>query len=140
MFVINDIISFVDANNEKQIERILWIDEGNVICYTINVEKTNALPIKRKVTDLNQMFTEKLLSFVDGEPYSFIYQIEDQISEKNKQLRDERWECIEQLVLQEPDIYESAERGQKLKPLWLTKERRNAFFINIWFNIGKEAK
>ncbi|MCM3390301.1 Mu transposase C-terminal domain-containing protein [Ureibacillus chungkukjangi] len=136
MFVINDIISFVDANNEKQIERILWIDEGNVICYTINVEKTNALPIKRKVTDLNQMFTEKLLSFVDGEPYSFIYQIEDQISEKNKQLRDERWECIEQLVLQEPDIYESAERGQKIKAAMVNKGKTKRllykYLVQYW--------
>ena len=44
MFVINDIISIQEADGKKQLERILWIDEGNVICYTINIEKENTLP------------------------------------------------------------------------------------------------
>ncbi|ATP42150.1 DNA-binding protein [Solibacillus sp. R5-41] len=115
MFVINDIISFEEAIGEKQLERILWIDEGNVICYTINIEKVNALPIKRKISDLEQLFADQLLSLVDSDPYGFVYQVEEKISERNLILRDERWKSIESMVLQEPDIYEKDKRGQLVR-------------------------
>lgn len=115
MFVINDIISIEEANGQKQMERILWIDEGNVICYTINIEKVNALPIKRKISDLQQLFTEQLLLLIDSDPHAFVYQDEEQLSGKNKLLREERWQCIEHMVLQEPDVYESSRRGQLIK-------------------------
>lgn len=111
MFVINDIISFEEANGEKQLERILWIDEGNVICYSVNIEKSKAYPVKRKISDLHQLFAEQLLYFADNDPYAFVYQDEAQISEKNKLLRDDRWKSIESIVLKEPDIYESKKRG-----------------------------
>lgn len=115
MFVVNDIISIKELIGEKQLERILWIDQSNVICYTINVEKEKALPIMRKISDLEQLHGEQLVSFVDYELYSFIYQDEENISENNKLLRDERWECIEHLTLQEPAIYESLKRGPLIK-------------------------
>ncbi|NNU85411.1 hypothetical protein ETC05_16940 [Geobacillus sp. BMUD] len=84
MFVINDIISIEEASGKKQLERILWIDEGNVICYTIDIEKEKALPIKRKISDLQQLHAEQLLSFIDNDPYGFIYQDEEQLPEKIK--------------------------------------------------------
>lgn len=115
MFVINDIISIEEANGQKQMERILWIDEGNVICYTINIEKVNALPTKRKISDLQQLFTEQLLLMIDSDPHAFVYQDEEQLSGKNKLLREKRWQCIEHMVLQEPDVYESSRRGQLIK-------------------------
>jgi hypothetical protein len=136
MFVINDIISIEEANGEKQIERILWIDEGNVICYTINVEKEKALPIKRKISDLQQLYAEQLLSFIDNDPYGFIYQDEEQLSEKNKMLRDERWECIEHMVLQEPEIYESETRGSLIRMAMektgKTKRLLYKYMIQYW--------
>ncbi|SDN50056.1 Mu transposase, C-terminal [Psychrobacillus sp. OK028] len=112
MFIINDIISIEEVNGDKHVERILWIDEGNVICYTIQIEKENALPIKRKISDLHQLHSEELLSFFDREPYSFIYQAEDQLSDERKLLRDKRWELIKNLVSHEPEIYESENRGR----------------------------
>ena len=61
------------------------------------------------------MHEEQLLSLVDSDPYGFIYQDEGQISEKSKKLRDERWECIKDMVLLEPDIYEANKRGPLIK-------------------------
>ncbi|GAB6513226.1 TPA: transposase [Bacillus cereus] len=115
MFVINDIISIQEADGNKRLERIIWMDEGNVICYTIDMEKKKALPIKWRTSDLQQLHEEQLLSLVDSDPYGFIYQDEGQISEKSKKLRDERWECIKDMVLLEPDIYEANKRGPLIK-------------------------
>ncbi|BCC09774.1 TPA: Mu transposase C-terminal domain-containing protein [Bacillus cereus] len=115
MFVINDIISIEEAYGKKRLERIIWIDEGNVICYTIDMEKKSTIPIKRKISDLQQLHTEQLLSLIKSDPYGFIYQDEEQLSEKSKQLRDERWKCIKSIASQEPDIYESDKRGRLIR-------------------------
>jgi hypothetical protein len=115
MFVINDIISIEEADGKKRMERIIWIDEGNIICNTIDMEKESTLPIKRKISDLQQLHDEQLLFLIDSDPYGFIYQQEEQLSEKSKELRDERWECIKDMVSQEPDIYESDKRGRLIK-------------------------
>lgn len=112
MFVINDIISIEEAAGKKRSERILWIDEGNIICYTIDMDKKSKFPIKRKISDLQQLHGEQLLSLIDSDPYGFIYQDEEQLSEKSKDLRDARWECIKDMVLQEPDIFERDKRGR----------------------------
>lgn len=115
MFAINDIISFEEANGQKQVERILWIDDGNVICYTINIEEVKALPVKRKISDLNQLFEERILSLVNIDPFGFVYKDEEQLSEKEKLLRDQRWNSIEKIVMQEPEVYESQKRGLLIK-------------------------
>ncbi|MDP4086126.1 MAG: transposase [Bacillota bacterium] len=115
MFVINDIISIEEVGGKKRLERIIWIDDGNIICYTIDMEKESTLPIKRKISDLQQMHDEQLLSLMDSDPYGFIYQKEEQLSDKSKELRDERWECIKDIVLQEPYIYEADKRGSLIR-------------------------
>jgi hypothetical protein len=115
MFVINDIICIEEADGKKRMERIIWMDEGNVICYTIGIDKESTLPIKRMISSLLQLHKEHLLSFLDSDPYGFIYQEEELISEKSKNLRDTRWECIKDIVSQEPDVYEGDKRGPLIK-------------------------
>ena len=60
-------------------------------------------------------YTEQLLSLIKSDPYGFIYQDEEQLSEKSKKLRDERWKCIKSIASQEPDIYESDKRGRLIR-------------------------
>lgn len=115
MFVINDIFSIEEADGKKRLERILWIDEGNIICYTIDIERESTLPIKRKISDLQRLHAEQLLFIVDSDPYGFIYQDEEQFSKKSKELRDERWQCIKDMVSQEPHIFEGDKRGRLIK-------------------------
>lgn len=79
MFVVNDIISIEEVDGKKQMERIIWVDEGSIICYTIDIENEKGLPIKRKISDLQQLHEEQLLSLVDSDPYGFIYQNEEQL-------------------------------------------------------------
>jgi Integrase core domain/Mu transposase, C-terminal len=115
MFVLNDIISIQEVGGNTRIERIVWIDEGNVICYTINMDKESTTPAMRKISDLKELYDEQLLLLVDQDPYGYIYQHEEQLSDKSKELRDERWGFIKELVSQEPEIFERNKRGQLIK-------------------------
>ncbi|ANC75501.1 hypothetical protein ABE65_000925 [Fictibacillus phosphorivorans] len=112
MFIVNDVYQIEDASGREQLERILWIDDGHAVCFCIDLEKENALPIKRTISDLQQLHGEGLVTLVNEEPYPFIYQSEEYFTEKNKGLRDERWSSIENMVCKEPEIYESKNRGK----------------------------
>ncbi|UPM54533.1 Mu transposase C-terminal domain-containing protein [Gottfriedia acidiceleris] len=115
MFVSNEIISFKGADGESFRERILWIDEDYVICYTINLNDNNALPIKRKISDLEQLLIEKILTSKNKDPYFYIYEQEEQIPERHKEIRDERWKIIETMCLMEPEVYEKSKRGSLIQ-------------------------
>ncbi|QHA90171.1 Mu transposase C-terminal domain-containing protein [Bacillus sp. N1-1] len=140
MFLINDVIQVEGANGEKQVERILWIDEGYKVCYSIDIRAKSAMPIKRRLSDLEQLHKEQLLSILNENEYDFIYQQEDQLSEKSKLLRDERWEAIENLVLAEPDIYEKSKRGKLIKKAAKTtnKNKRHLYrYLHQYWQRGQ---
>lgn len=140
MFIVNDIVSIAEANGKRCTERILWIDEGNTICYTIFLEAESALPIKRKISDLEQLHKEGQLTFVTEDMFGFIFQDDDQISEKNRCLRDERWDCIKNLVLKEPDIYESSKRGKMIKKAVLQTGKNKRLLYKYMVQFWKRGK
>lgn len=110
MFVENEIIQFTDASGKEFTERILWIDAGYVICFTISVFDEKALPIKRKISELEKLRSEGILIFVE-EVYPLVYRDEKQIPDNQKLIRDSRWEIIKNICLKEPDIYQLEKRG-----------------------------
>lgn len=136
MFVINDLICIEEIGGNKLTERIIWIDEGNIICYTIAIDRKNTLPIKRKISSLLQLHQEKLLKFIDNDPFGYIYKEESQISEKNKKIRDERWQSIKDIVSQEPEIFERDSRGQFIKKVIDEKKKSKPlvykYLVQYW--------
>ncbi|MEC2074818.1 Mu transposase C-terminal domain-containing protein [Metabacillus fastidiosus] len=116
MFAKNEIIKFADASGEIMIERILWIDEGYVICYTINIIDETTLPIKRKLSDLEELSREGNLEFIE-ELFPYIYMSEEQIPIKSRNLRDKRWEIVRELCELEPEIFIREKRGNIVKQL-----------------------
>lgn len=115
MFYVNNLITLTELDGQEKTERILWIDEGAVICYTIDITDPKAFPKKRKLTELQSFHDDQLLIFEQEDSYSYIFLAEDQLSAKSKKLRDERWAVIEPIVASEPEIYQSSERGRLIR-------------------------
>jgi Mu transposase, C-terminal/Integrase core domain len=140
MFVVNDVYKFQDASGEEQVERIIWIDEGNVICYSIDIQRKKSYPIKRLLSDLQQLFEENLLSFINEDPYSFIYVNEVLLSDKHKMIRDDRWSLIEDIVNQEPEIFERAKRGEIIKLAAEKHSKHKRFFYEYLIQYWQRGK
>ncbi|TWT08192.1 DDE-type integrase/transposase/recombinase [Planococcus sp. CPCC 101016] len=113
--IVNEQESSESGIRNESIERILWIDEGGVICYTIEINRSTAMPVKRSFTDLNQQLDENLITLHITEPFASVYQSEEKISIKSKQCRDQRWELIKTLINDEPRIYEPDWRGKMIR-------------------------
>jgi Integrase core domain/Mu transposase, C-terminal len=123
VFVENEIIRFFDANEKQFTERILWIDEGYKICFTIAIFEMKALPTKRLLSELEELLCEGRLEIIN-EVFPTVYRSEDQISEEQKRIRDDRWNIIKEVCLVEPGIYEKEKRGQLVKS-WVEETKKS---------------
>lgn len=114
--LVNQLISFKKSNGENETERIIWIDENNVILFTININFSNALPMIRTRKEINEAFENQELIKIDNDPYlTFID--EENLSDKDKVIRDKAWQIIEKIAGKEnePDIFYKIHRGPLVK-------------------------
>lgn len=108
---VNEILENTDT---KQIFRVLWIDEGNVIAYLIDVFDDKALPFKRTVSELREEILFDILIKIKEDPFLILNNVEG-LPEKHVELRNNAWQVIKNLVSQEPGIFEKKERSQLIK-------------------------
>lgn len=116
MLVVNSILEWVNASKE-QIERVLWINGDGSELVVISLSDPKALPEWKNFIDIKQALNngEVIKRIVD--PYPVFSVPEEQILEKNKYRRDHAWELIQDLVTDEPNIYQRDGRGSRVHQL-----------------------
>lgn len=53
MLVVNNLISFTDSENEKVVERVLWLNKAHDYGYFFNIHNTS-LPYERNISDVEE--------------------------------------------------------------------------------------
>ena len=109
---VNELIK--DVETEK-IYRLLWIDEGNIVTYVIDIDDEKALPFSLSIKEISQGLIDDMYikeSYVINNTILL-----NDIPEKLLIHRDKAWSIIGNLVLDEPAIYKQEERGQLIKQL-----------------------
>lgn len=91
--------------------RILWIDEGNLLTFLIEVTEKKALPFSLTIKEVSQNMMDGLFIKIDSLEESF-YVESSNIPEKQLMQRDKAWSLIKDLVVNEPDIYQKDKRGK----------------------------
>ncbi|MCB7070930.1 hypothetical protein LIZ76_13280 [Caldibacillus sp. 210928-DFI.2.22] len=76
-----------------EIYRILWIDDGNVVAYLIDIYDEKALPFKRLIQELTDEILEESLIKIKEDP--FICSGIQDIPEKYIVLRNQAWKVID---------------------------------------------
>ena len=115
---VNELIE--DITNNK-IYRLLWIDETNTISYVIDIESSKALPMLLKINELAQGLLEGI--YVKLEIKNGNHQIvRDDLTDKERVIRDNAWELIKDLVQNEPSIFISQLRGKEVQKLGREKQ------------------
>jgi hypothetical protein len=117
--VVNSIIEMLneDGNSEK-LYRVLWVDgEQNVVLMNISDPKKMELPKVWDYQDLVRELDEKRSIISQIEIDMRLLSPEEEYLEKFIENRNRRWELIKEIVVKEPDIYISAERGKLIRQL-----------------------
>lgn len=111
MLSVNEVFQDVDSS---KVYRVLWIDDGNVIAYLIDIYHDNALPFGESMKNLFDGFVSGRFSKVVAPNLISVIACEE-LSEKEILIRDKAWNKIKELVKREPEIYKRKERGELIK-------------------------
>ncbi|MBC1258918.1 DNA-binding protein, partial [Trichormus variabilis V5] len=90
--------------NTHIVERIIWIDEGYIIAFVIDINAKKGLPEPRKISDILEAITEGIAFKQQQDPWARIIRDEN-LTDKEKEYRDKAWEIISSLIIEEPSIY-----------------------------------
>lgn len=109
-FFINEILQDVIQN---KLFRILWIDDDNTIAFIIELNNEKALPIKQMISEMREEIVMGNLIKLKDDP--FIVNTIEKYTQKHIDSRDQAWQIIKEMVLDEPDIYEKHIRTVYIK-------------------------
>jgi len=113
LLTINTLISWKTDDDNKKVERILWIEPQSNITYVIDVN-LNAFPYSRLLSDIEESIKQGIAFIETDDAFGRIINEED-ISEKDKEVRDKAWEIISEIVCLEPLIFIPKERRNLIK-------------------------
>ena len=108
MFVVNKLISYITENNQKVVERLLWLDSVKEAGFFININ-SNQLPYAKSIVETEIGINEGTITFETEDPFYRIVN-DDDIPEKHLEGREKAWEVIKDIIVIEPMIYDPSER------------------------------
>lgn len=107
--LVNDVILW---NDNERLDRVLWIDEGNIIAFCIDMTTKTGFPRIVKVSMIVQSLLRGDASILDNDPYARIVK-EDELTESERKIRDTAWMIVSNVISRapEPDIFSRNKRG-----------------------------
>jgi hypothetical protein len=135
--------------------RILWVAGDKSIAYIFNIN-TMEMPTEMPCSELVQKIEDGLFAVQKSDPHLRIF-AEDELSDKEKAMRDGIWGFMSSAVSNEPDIYFKKQRGammsavmsetgkdlknlhRYLKAYWMHGKTKNAF-LPKYGNCGAAGK
>lgn len=113
---VNDLIQWISTTEDSRIDRVLWIDDGYTIAFVITIYAESALPRQILVSEIEEAIKSSLAIKIPKDPWIKLV-INEDLSDKDKTIRDNAWQIISSIVLQEPSIYYSSQRGALISKL-----------------------
>jgi hypothetical protein len=152
MINVNDILQYPDEEKEY---RVLWISNEQNMAYVFDLSG-DSLPVAMSLKSMEQQLSDGTMIKATKDQYIQTTADSD-IPEKEKAFRDTIWEIMNELVTQEPSIYERKQRGllvlqqiektgktryalhRYLKRYWQRGKNKNAFLPDFQ-NRGAKGK
>ena len=120
---VNDLIEWRDESGETKVERIVWIDENYIIAFIFDINTNKGVPYPKRISEIEEAISEGYVLKLKSDPWLKIV-TEDNLSDKELEIRNRAWNVIADLVQQEPDIYDRAFRGSLVKEAIASSEKK----------------
>ena len=111
---VNDLIKWSEQSDDNLVERIVWIDDGRSIAFLFDINAKKGFPYPKSISEITEEIADGIASKNPNDPWERIIQ-DDNLSEREIEVRDKAWNIISSLVAQEPDIYYRHLRGSLVK-------------------------
>lgn len=110
MLYVNDLIEWINESEEVKVERIVWIDENYVIAFIFDIKSNKGVPYPKRIKEIEDAISEGYALKLKSDPWLRIV-TENNLSDKEIEIRERAWSLISNIVQQEPEIYERKLRG-----------------------------
>lgn len=113
---VNEIIQWHDDQGKVINGRIVWIDEGNIIAFIIDIFSSNGFPEVKTIRSLVEELESGRAIKLANDPFAKIVK-EEELNQKAKEIRDKAWQIISSIVgpESEPAIFYRDKRGKLVK-------------------------
>jgi len=126
MFLRNDILNYKELSASF---RILFIPSDSPYLIVIDILDPKAIPGKRLLQSVKDDIEKGLAILISGAKELHI--VDDQnISNRDLQIRDRGWRCIDEIVKCEPDVYLDKPRAKLVKKSMLKNKVTNKKIYN----------
>nr|WP_246439774.1 Mu transposase C-terminal domain-containing protein [Bacillus benzoevorans] len=98
---------------QESLYRILWLDPSNSIMYILELNNPKAFPEKKLVSEMTDLIVVGEWRKIIDNSYDVI--VSNEYENKHYEARDAAWVIIEDIVKEEPAIYEKSFRTELIK-------------------------
>ena len=107
---VNDLIEWLNESEQSTVERVVWIDENYILAFMFDINTNKGVPYPKRISEIEDAIDEGYALKLKLDPWVKIVK-DDDLSERELEVRNRAWNIISNLVQQEPDIYDRKIRG-----------------------------
>src|SRR6266404_1612127 len=117
-FLENTLLEWQMAEEQIQIDCVLWGEPNRERFWLVRVTDKNALPRQVNRAELESRIATGDLRTMDGDPFMKLHRREDEIPEKHRKIRDRAYQIIEPLLkLPAGDIFKPEVRARVINEI-----------------------
>lgn len=114
VLAVNDLVKEKIGDSTRQY-RILWIDEGNIIAYIIDIDDAaSGVPEKKKINDMKWAIMTGEAKRLEHDPLMKVIP-DEELSDSEKKERDTNLAIITPLIEKVPDLFRREIRGKMIQ-------------------------
>ncbi|MDR0287355.1 MAG: DDE-type integrase/transposase/recombinase, partial [Clostridiales bacterium] len=128
----------IKESGDGHIWRILWVSEANDFAYIFNVNTTE-MPSSVSCNELKSKIDDGFFTIQESDPYLLVIS-ENELSDKERLVRDEIWNLMSNALTSEPGIYEKKQRGSMMSAIMSVsgKDLKNLHrYLKTYWQKGK---
>ena len=115
--LVNTLIESADSDGRQEIGRLLFVDVIADSVFLIRIDRNDALPEQRQLSDVEADLNSKKLRILTADPYAhFNNKPEEAIQNQHRRHRDQAWNLIEPIITaSNGDAFVPARRGKLIQ-------------------------
>ncbi|MBO1513551.1 Mu transposase C-terminal domain-containing protein [Metabacillus bambusae] len=116
LLTVNTLIGYTESSLQETIERVLWISTDYNVAVLIDIYANKSTPIYKNVDDIINDIEAKSAMLIKADPFQ-TFRNENEISEKEKEIRNKAWEIIKSIAEKEnePEVFNAKQRAELVK-------------------------
>ena len=96
--LLNSLLEITGAEGNQEVVRVIHIDGNSDSVHAIRIDRSDALPEARRLTDIESGLADNRIRVLAIDPFAHLQMPEETIPAKHRRRRDRTWAIIESIV------------------------------------------